>query len=192
MSISVRVKGKHLQVTDGLREYAEQHLQGLEKYFGHIHHATVVESIEGPNEHRVEVTLEGDDGLIIRGEERSENMYKSVDRVVDKLVHRVKKHKEKSTHLRNHQQSLRTQAEHNDSALFDGVLPADTHLDPDLRPRIMRTKEVTMKPMSIDDAVRMLELTDHEWFVYLDSDTSMTNVVYRRRDGHYGLVVPKI
>ena len=192
MSISVRVKGKHLQVTDGLREYAEQHLQGLEKYLGQIHHATVVESIEGPNEHRVEVTLEADDGLIIRGEERSDNMYKSVDRVVEKLINRVKKHKEKSTHLRHQQQSVRTQSEHSDAAMFDGVLPADTNLDPDLRPRIMRTKEVTMKPMSIDDAVRMLELTDHEWFVYLDSDTSMTNVVYRRRDGNYGLVVPKI
>jgi putative sigma-54 modulation protein len=49
-----------------------------------------------------------------------------------------------------------------------------------------------MKPMSIDDAVRMLELTDHEWFVYLDQDTQLTQVVYRRRDGNYALVVPKI
>lgn len=192
MAIAVRVKGKHLEVTNGLREYAEQRLQGLEKYFGHIRHATVVESVEGLNEHRVEVTLEGDDGLIIRGEERTENMYKSVDRVVEKLENRVRKHKERHTHLRNHQQSLRTQAQHSDTELVEGVLPADTNLDPDLRPRIVRTKAVTMKPMTIDDAVRMLELTDHEWFVYLDSDTEQTNVVYRRRDGHYGLVIPKI
>jgi putative sigma-54 modulation protein len=49
-----------------------------------------------------------------------------------------------------------------------------------------------MKPMDIDDAIQMLELVDHDWYVYLDSSTNMTNVVYKRRDGHYGLVVPKI
>ena len=49
-----------------------------------------------------------------------------------------------------------------------------------------------MKPMGIDDAVQMLELTDHDWYVYLDMDTQLTQVVYRRRDGNYGLVVPKI
>jgi putative sigma-54 modulation protein len=189
MSIAVTVKGKHLEVTDGLRDYAEQKLQRLEKYFGNIREAVVIESIDG-NLHRVEVTLEGD-GLLLRGEERTTDMYVSMDRVVDKLEQRVKKFKAKHTHLRNHQESLRTTSTTNGSAM-EGVLAADSELDVDNRPRIMRTKAVTMKPMGIDDAVQMLELTDHDWFVYLDSATHMTQVVYRRRDGHYGLVVPKI
>ena len=190
MSIAVKVKGKHLQVTDGLREHAEQRLQRLEKYFGNIREATVIESIEG-GQHRVEVTLEGD-GLLLRGEERTENMYASLDRVVEKLEQRVKKFKEKHTHLRNHQESLRTTSVHNDRSGIEGVLPADTDEEQEQRPHIVRTKAVTMKPMGIDDAVQMLELTDHEWFVYLDMQTNMTQVVYRRRDGNYGLVVPKI
>jgi len=191
MSIAVKVKGRHLEVTDGLREYAEQKLQRLEKYFGNIREAIVCESIDG-NLHRVEVTLEGD-GLLLRGEERTSDMYVSVDRVIDKLEQRVKKFKAKHTHLRNHQDSLRTATPKNGhTSGMDGILAADTEPDVDTRPRIVRTKAVTMKPMDIDDAIQMLELTDHEWFVYLDSDTHMTQVVYRRNDGNYGLVMPKI
>ena len=189
MAIQVHVKGKHLKVTDGLREHAEHRLQRLEKYFANIREARVVESIEG-GEHRVEVTLEGD-GLLLRGEERTEDMYASLDRVVDKLEQRVKKFKAKHTHLRNHQESLRNTPASNGVGI-DGILPAETEDEPDNTPRIVRTKAVTMKPMGIDDAVQMLELTDHDWFVYLDSDTHMTQVVYRRRDGNYGLVTPKI
>jgi len=189
MAIAVKVKGKHLQVTEGLRDYAQQKLQRLEKYVGNIREAIVVESIDG-NMHRVEVTLEGDN-LLLRGEERTSDMYASVDRVVDKLEQRCKKYKAKHTHLRNHQDSLRTSATTNGIGI-DGILPAESEEEYDDRPQIVRTKAVTMKPMDIDDAIQMLELTDHEWFVYLDSATHLTQVVYRRRDGHYGLVVPKI
>lgn len=189
MAIAVKVKGKHLEVTDGLREYAQQKLQRLEKYFGNIREAIVVESIDG-NQHRVEVTLEGD-GLLLRGEERTTDMYVSVDRVIDKLEQRLKKFKQKHTHLRNHQESLRTASPTNGVGIA-GILAAESEPEVDDRPQIVRTKAVTMKPMGIDDAIQMLELTDHDWFVYLDSATNMTQVVYRRRDGHYGLVVPKI
>src|SRR5579862_125588 len=158
MAIAVKVKGKHLQVTDGLREYAQQKLQRLEKYLGNIREAIVCESIDG-NLHRVEVTLEGD-GLLLRGEERTSDMYVSVDRVIDKLEQRVKKYKAKHTHLRNHQDSLRTVPATNGHASgIDGLLPAESEDEEDLRPRIVRTKAVTMKPMDIDDAIQMLELT---------------------------------
>jgi putative sigma-54 modulation protein len=189
MAIVVKVKGKHLVVTQGLREYAEQKLGRLEKYFSNIREATVIESIEG-DEHRVEVTLEGD-GLLLRGEERTRDMYASVDLVFDKLEQRVKKFKEKHTHRRNHQDSMRTKAPNTEAGL-DGILDAGSEAPQDTRPRVIRTKAVTMKPMDLEDACQMLELVDHEWYVYLDSDTNMTQVVYRRRDGNYGLVVPKI
>ncbi len=190
MSIAVTVKGKHLHVTEGLREHAEQRLQKLETYFQNIREVVVVESVEGA-QHRVEVTLQGD-GLTLRGEERTSDMYASLDRVVEKLEQRLKKFKAKHTHLRNHQQSLRTNIPVTNGSGIDGILAADTEADVDNSPRIVRTKAVTMKPMGIDDAVQMLELTDHDWYVYLDMDTNMTQVVYRRRDGNYGLVVPKI
>ena len=193
MAITVTVKGKHLEVTDGLRQYAEQRLEKLDKYLSDVREAVVVESVEG-NEHRVEVMLQGD-GVLIRGEERTSNMYASLDKVVDKLEQRIKKLKSKRiAHLRN-SETLRVNVQPNNAALTpgDGVLPAQTDDDDvEFRPQIVRTKAVTMKPMSVDDACRMLELIDHPWYVYLDMDTRQTQVVYRRRDGNYGLVVPKI
>jgi len=192
MGMKVTVKGKHrLEVTDGLREHAEQRLHRLEKYFQNVTEAIVIESVEGASEHRVEVTLFGDN-LTLRGEERTGDMYASVDRVVEKLEQRLKKYKVKHTHLRNHHDSLRTNVSLSGEVGIDGILPAETQEEEEFRPRIVRTKAVTMKPMSTDDAMKMLELTDHEWFVYLDQDTNLTQVVYRRRDGNYALVVPKI
>ena len=190
MAIAVKVKGKHLQVTEGLRQHAEQRLQKLETYFSNIREATVVESVEH-GQHRVEVTLEGD-GMLLRGEERTSDMYVSLDRVVDKLEQRVKKFKEKHTHQRLHQESLRKNVQPHNDVGMDGILAAESEDDVDNSPRIVRTKAVTMKPMRMDDACQMLELIDHDWYVYLDMDTHMTQVVYRRRDGNYGLVVPKI
>jgi len=192
MSMKVSVKGKHrLEVTDGLREHAEARLHRLEKYFQAVTEAIVIESVEGSNEHRVEVTLFGDN-LTLRGEERTSDMYASLDRVVDKLEQRLKKYKAKHSHLRNHHDSVRTNVPPTNGVGIDGILPAETLDDEDVRPQIVRTKAVTMKPMDLEDAIQMLELTDHEWFVYLDQNTNMTQVIYRRRDGNYGLVVPKI
>ena len=195
MPIAVTVKGKHhLQITDGLRGYAEQRLQRLDGFFPDVREAVVIESVDKHGEHRVEVTLHGDN-LTLRGEESTNNMYASLDRVADKLEQRLRKLKSKRTHLRNHADTLRVNYPPNNAALNpnDGVLPASSEEeDEEPAPQIVRTKAVTMKPMSVDDAMQMLELVDHDWYIYLDMDTNQHQVVYRRRDGNYGLVVPKI
>ena len=194
MSIAVSVKGKHhLQITEGLRGHAEQRLQRLD-FFPDIREAVVIESVDKHGEHRVEVTLHGDN-LTVRGEESTNNMYASLDRTVDKLEQRLRKLKAKRTNLRNHADTLRSSVRPNNGALTqgDGVLPASSEDEPeDANPQIVRTKAVTMKPMSTQDAMQMLELVDHDWYIYLDMDTNQHQVVYRRRDGNYGLVVPKI
>lgn len=195
MPIDVEVKGRnHLPITDGLRQAAQEHMQKLEKFNQEIREAVVVLSTEKSGDHRVEVTLNGD-GFSLRGEEHTNDAYVSLDRVIGKLEQRLKKLKGKRSHERNHADTLRVTLAPNNSALTpgDGVLPAQSDEDTeDDGPQIVRTKAVTMKPMSVDDALHMLELVDHPWYVYLDMDTNQTQVVYKRRDGNYGLVVPKI
>ena len=194
MTLLVSVKGKnHLPITDGLREAAEAHMAKLERYSQGLREAVVRVDAERSGEHRVEVTLEGD-GFSLRGEEHTSDMYVSLDKVVTKLEQRLKKMKGKRTHLRNHADSLRVNVSPNNAALTpgDGVLPAQSDEDDDPPPAVVRTKAVTMKPMSVEDAAGMLELVDHPWYVFLDMDTRQTQVIYKRRDGNYGLVVPKI
>lgn len=196
MAIDVEVKGRnHLPITDGLRQAAQDHMQKLEKFNHEIREVVVVVSAEKSGEQRVEVTLNGD-GFSLRGEEHTNDAYVSLDRVVGKLEQRLKKLKGKRSHERNHADSVRVTLAPNNAALTaeDGVLPAqsDDEDDVDTRPQITRTKAVTMKPMSVEDACGMLELVDHPWYVFLDMDSNQTQVVYKRRDGNYGLVVPKI
>ena len=190
MAIAINVKSRDVEVTDGLREYAEKRLQKLSRFLPNLREATVRECVDR-NMHRVEVTLEGD-GVLLRGEERTSDMYASVDLVLEKLEHRVKKHKERHTHLtrHGHDKSVRTNvAPHNDGT-FDDILPVET--EPDAPAKIVREKRVTMKPMTADDAVHMMELIDHEFYIFRDCDSNEVQVVYKRRDGNYGLIAPKL
>jgi putative sigma-54 modulation protein len=189
MSIEVTVKGKNIEVTDGLKAYTEKRLQKLEKYLPSLREAMVRECVEH-NQHRVEVTLEGD-GLILRGEERTDNMYASVDLVLDKLEQRARKFKERHSHSLHHDQSIRKNIMADNDGPFEGILPADTPPDEDTRPYISRTKKVTMKPMSAEEASERMVLADHDFFIYQDTESEQVQVIYRRKDGNYGLIMPK-
>lgn len=190
MSIDVIVKGKNIEVTDGLKTYTQKRLQKLEKYLPKIREAVVRECVER-NQHRVEVTLEGD-GVVLRGEERSANMYASVDLVLDKLEQRVKRFKDRHSHHPFHDKSLRTNVAATNHNPLEGVLPAEVEPEPDERPFIARVKRVTMKPMNAQEAAEMMELIDHDFYAFLDSETEQVQVIYRRRDGNYGLLMPKV
>jgi putative sigma-54 modulation protein len=190
MSIAVTVKGKNIQVTEGLKGYAEKRLQKLERYLPNLREAVVRESVER-NLHRVEVTLQGD-GVVLRGEERSDNMYASIDLVMDKLEQRIKKWKDRRSHIPYHDQSLKRSTDlSNDDIPFEDILPVGSEPDEE-RAYIARIKAVTMKPMSSEEAATRLEWVDHPFFVFVDSATDEVHVIYKRNDGNYGLIVPKI
>jgi putative sigma-54 modulation protein len=191
MSIAINVKGRNVEVTDGLREYTEKRLQKLGKFVPNLRTATVRECVD-KNMHRIEVTLEGD-GLLLRGEERTSDMYTSIDLVLDKLEQRVKRFKDRHSHLKRHahDSSVRTNVSTRNDVAFDEVLPAGTEPEEEL-PRIVREKRVTMKPMNEDEAIQMIELIDHDFYIFLDAPSEQVRVIYKRRDGNYGLIAPKV
>jgi putative sigma-54 modulation protein len=191
MAIAINVKSRDVEVTDGLRAYTEKRLQKLSRFLPNLREATVRECVE-KNMHRIEVTLEGD-GLLLRGEERTSNMYASIDLVLDKLEQRVKKYKDRHSHLMRHahERSVRTNVLPHNDVPFDEVLAAESEPEESV-PHIVREKRVTMKPMSCEEASQMIELIDHDFYVFLDSATEHVNVIYRRKDGNYGLIMPKV
>ncbi|WP_395141291.1 ribosome hibernation-promoting factor, HPF/YfiA family, partial [Armatimonas sp.] len=91
--MQVQVRGKGVVITDALRDYADKRVNKLSKHFATLQAATVTQSIQG-KVHRVEVQLEGD-GILLRGEDRAEDMYVAIDHVVDKLERRMSKYKER-------------------------------------------------------------------------------------------------
>lgn len=177
----VTITGKNVHVTEALKAYAERKLQHLGRYFSNIKEAHVTQSTQR-NWHIVEVHLEGD-GVFLRGEERTPDMYTSIDAVVEKLEHQIKRFKGKLL-----QRPRDAEAE---------LPPADEELtaeaeDEEPLPVVVRTKRFAIKPMSPEEAALQMEMLNHDFFVFLNGETQQVNVVYRRRDGNYGLIEPEV
>ncbi|ALS26110.1 ribosome-associated translation inhibitor RaiA [Paenibacillus cisolokensis] len=177
------VRGQNLQVTDALREHVEKKLSRLEKYFeAPITSETTVTMSVTRNKHAVEVTIPLP-GLMLRAEEKSDDMYASVDLVVDKLERQIRKHKTKlNRKLRQDGGSIRTSFREEGSA----VRVVDEEEEDDLK--VVRTKRFTLKPMDVEEAILQMNLVGHNFFVFSNIDTQEVNVVYKRNDGTYGLI----
>ncbi|KUK10898.1 MAG: SSU ribosomal protein S30P [Clostridia bacterium 41_269] len=175
--LKIIVRGKNFEVTDALREWVEKKLGKIEKYFNDLKEIQVV-LVVNRDRHRAEVTIPLD-GIVLRGEEETGDMYSSVDMVIDKLEKQIKKYKTKiDRKLKNG--SIK------DLKVPRGELQAEYE-----EPKIVRTKRFAMKPMTVEEAILQMNLVGHNFFVFRNSETDMVNVVYQRKDGNYGLIEPE-
>ena len=177
----ITVKGKNVEVTDALRRYAEKKIEKLAKYLGAVKEAHVTQSLLR-GKHIIEVQLEGD-GITIRGEERSDDMYASIDLVAEKLERRLQRFKGRIYEKRKNEGPREKEALK--EALIEESPPEEE------LPEIVRTKRFPIKPMSPDEAALEMELVHHDFYVFLNAETDQVNVVYRRKDGNYGLIEPE-
>ncbi|MBP6964398.1 MAG: ribosome-associated translation inhibitor RaiA [Armatimonadetes bacterium] len=180
--MQITVKGKNIEVTEALQRYAEKKVEKLSKYFHNLTGAIVTQSTQR-NWHIVEVTLDGD-GKLLRGEERTDNMYASIDAVVEKLEKQLKRFKGKLIH-RSHEEHPK------DDVTLAGLEDAE-ETEEQRMPTIVRTKRFPMKPMTADEATLEMEMLNHDFFVFRNGDTDEINVVYKRQDGNYGLIEPEL
>ena len=169
----ISITGKNLEISSYMREVAEKKLAKLDRYFPQDTEAQVTLSVE-KSRHIVEVTIPHG-GRLIRAEEISTDMYASLDNVLDKLEKQI-------FHYRTRlEKSLRQDA-------FD-----DLHFDEedeDEAPRIVRYKQFSFKPMSEEEAMLQLDLLGHAFYVFENADTGDVNVLYKRKDGNFGLIEP--
>lgn len=176
--MQITVRGRNVDITDSLRDYVEKKVGRLERQFDNAVAATVTMSVER-DRHTVEVTMPLN-GMVLRGEETTGDMYSAVDLVVDKLERQIAKYKTRiSRRLRSGDEKLAAEANGPE---------ADRD---DREPRIVRTKRFNLKPMTLDEAVLQLGLIGHDFFIFTNADTDRINVLYRRRDGNYGLIEPE-
>ncbi len=163
--------GKNIEVSDYLRELADKKLAKLERYFPEDTEVQVTMSVE-KSRHIIEVTIPYAGG-IIRGEEVTNDMYASIDNVIAKLEKQILRHKSKLN------QTLRYEGESDDY---------DYEEDEDEAPKIVRVKRFSMKPMDAEEAALQMELLGHNFFVFTNGRTGEMNVIYKRKDGNYGLI----
>ncbi len=175
--MQVEIHGNNIEVTDALRDYIAKKVGKIQRYFDFPLHPQVALIVQKENQ-RVEITIPLNNGRILRAEVNTENMYASIDQAVDKIDRQVRKHKTR----------INRKARQVPEELMDGFT---RETEEDDGPKLVRTKSFTMKPMDSEEAILEMDLLDHDFFVFTNAETDEVNVVYRRRDGNYGLIEPR-
>ncbi|MGI5876522.1 MAG: ribosome hibernation-promoting factor, HPF/YfiA family [Dethiobacteria bacterium] len=182
--MQINVRGKNIEITPALQDYLNKRLSKLDKYFNSEMEAQVTLSVV-KEDHIVEVTL-SINGLLLRGEEKTQDMYASIDLVVDKIERQMHKYKTRIN------RKLRQQGLKELNVKYVPRTPeSDPESDEDEEPRVVRTKSFLMKPMPLEEAILQMNLLGHDFFVFTHAQTEEVNVIYRRKDGNYGLIEPK-
>jgi len=178
--MQVTINGKSLEVTDTLRRYIESRITRLDRFLPGIDEARVDLSVQNSksagDRHTVQLTLRAN-GTILRAEDRSGDVRASVDSVLDKMQRQIERYKGK--HWRS-QNRLQTRA--------DQVEAAEEVVEPDL----VRVKRFQTRPMTVEEAIEQMELLSHDFFIFYNVDEEHYSVIYRRRDGGYGLLIPDL
>lgn len=169
------INGKNITLTDALKNTVEKKLSKLDEYFTPNVEVHATLSVQKNNQ-VIEVTIPFN-GIILRGEESTQDMYTSIDNVLEKLEKQIIKHK------------TRIERQVHDGTIRFKDLP--TYEEEDDEPKIVRTKRFAMKPMDAEEAVLQMELLGHNFFVFKDAESNEVNVVYKRNDGNYGLIEPE-
>ena len=171
------IRGDKMLITDAIKDYTETKLGRLEKYFKDDDiTANVLAKVRG-NSQIVEVTIPTSK-IILRSEEESDDLYAAIDLVSDKLERQIRKNKTRLN--RNVKDNIK---EFN----FD----FDIKEEEEPKEKIVKRKDIEMKPMDEEEAILEMELLGHSFFVYKDMDTNKTCVLYKRKDGDYGLIETK-
>ena len=175
------IRGKNIEITPSLREYVEKRVGKVTKYFEKVGEITVLLTVS-KGRHIVEVTVPIQGGIVLRGEEATMDMYTSIDLVVEKLERQI--HKQK-TKLARRFRGGGFKAEVIEEQ--EKEHPVDKR-DESAEYPVVKTKRFVVKPMDVQEAIMQMNLLDHNFFVFRDSETEEVNVVYRRTDGNYGLI----
>jgi len=183
------VQGKNMQVTDRLHEYVENKVSRLDRYLSTITEARVdlaTENTRSSGDRHVAQLTVRTKGVLLRSEERSGDIFTSVDMVMEKMKRQIDRYKSKQRD-RFRGVSLEeppefAEEEEDEEAGEEGAFQGT----------LVRTKRFRVAPMSADEAIEQMELLGHSFFVFYNADAGQINVVYRRRDGNYGLIEPDV
>ena len=175
--MKITITGRNLSLTDGLKNGVEKKLGKLDKFFQAETPCNVTLSTQKDMQ-KIEVTIPVK-GSVIRAEEATEDMYQSIDLVVDVLERQIRKYKNKLIQ--------RHQAGSDFSSEFIDEKPSQDEEEI----KIVRTKHIDLKPMTAEEACLQMELLGHSFFVFQDGNTGKVNVDYKRKANSYGLIEPE-
>ncbi len=196
--MELTIKSRNGKISDRQRAHIEEKLAKLARYLNGITSITVEVQHEQQRNagevYRVQTTLVAEHGVILRADERAPDLYAAIDEVQDVLQRQITRYKEKYWR-RGREQRRSSNGLTPAEAIALAEVTAETTTAPaeeEASPKVIRTKTFPVRPMFVDDAIEQMELLGHSFFVFQDAETMKLSVLYRRRDGNYGVIVPEV
>ena len=178
------ITGKNMEVSESLKGYVQKKIGKLDRYLpsiGEVHVELSTETVKSNQDrHVVQITMNSN-GTTLRAEERSADILAAIDAVRDKLQRQMERYKERPVRKRQRARAVAVAAE------LEPAPPEEEE-----GPRIVRTKHFSLTPMNDEEAIEQMELLGHDFFVFYNPSTASMNVLYRRRDGNYGVLQPEL
>jgi putative sigma-54 modulation protein len=181
--MNYNIRGENIEVTPAIREYVEKKVTKLERYFAETPNANVNVNLKTYSDKtaKVEVTIPMQ-SLVLRAEETHNDMYAAIDLITDKLERQIRKHKTKVNRKFREKGGV--------EALFTNVLDelGEPIIEEENDLEVVRQKSFDLKPMDSEEAILQMNMLGHSFYVFTSAETNLTNVVYKRKDGRYGLI----
>lgn len=182
--MDLQITGRNMEVTPRLKQYVSGKVGKLDRYLPTIASARMDLSVENArsaaDRQVAQLTVRNDRGVILRAEERTADMFASIDAVMDKMYRQIKRYKGKRQRARR-----AAATEERGPAAGDPALEEEAGV-------IVRTKRFTLAPMMQSEAIEQMELLGHDFYVFYDAEEEGVGVLYRRTGGDYGLLVPEL
>ena len=180
--MELQITGTNMQVTPTVRRYIERKLGKLNRFLPNVLECKIEvseEKTKSPQQHYlVRATVAGS-GSVFHGEDRGEDLFKAIDRVVAIMIRQLEHHKGK------------LYEKGRGTSLTRGELDTEAETE-EPTPTVVKVKRFAVKPMSLPEATEQMELLGHDFFLFYNADAEVTNLLYRRHDGNYGLIEPEI
>ncbi|MBW1645037.1 MAG: ribosome-associated translation inhibitor RaiA [Deltaproteobacteria bacterium] len=178
--MNIQVTFRHMETTEALKEYAIEKVSKIKKYLDAPVEVHVVLSVE-KFRHIAEVTFTIN-GYVVKGQEETDDMYAAIDMVMDKIERQVRRYKEKLKSKRGGGSGEKLKVKMNVVALENEQTETE--------PIVIKSTNFSIKPMAVDEAIMQMNLIDNDFLVFRNATTNEVNVIYRRKDGNYGLIEP--
>lgn len=192
--MQLTIKGRNLEVNDQLKGYVEKKLGKMDRYLPEIQEMRVElaeeKSRKASEREVVQVTIHSN-GSLLRAEVRSGDIYSAVDGVAEKLQAQIKRYKGKRRRKLERAQVHAAEVKEME-ALSAATSPVAEEDEAFFEGQIVRRKRIAMVPMNEEEAVDQMELLGHDFFVFFNAREAAINVLYRRTDGHFGLLQPEL
>ena len=186
--IRFEIHGDNLTITDAIRNYIEEKIGKLERYFNNVPNAVAHVKVKtySNSATKIEVTIPLKD-VTLRAEERHDDLYAGIDLITGKLERQVRKYKTRVNRKHRDRGDQEVFVAEVQEASPGEVSGAEESVS-DSEIEIIRSKQFSLKPMDSEEAVLQMNLLGHDFFIFTDRETDGTSIVYRRKDGKYGLI----